>query len=319
MKNSRFRPVLQTHNRQECFINENISINYNQFKLNNIQPMKKILVPTDFSKTATNALDEAVNMAKKTKADIVLLHVIEEGSSDSFNVTGEYIADDPQEQIFMLKLIKNSMNKLDEIIANPEYKGVSFYTELRMGNPFHGITKIIDDHTVDLVVMGTTGSSGIKELLVGSNAEKVVRYAKCPVLTINDKADTASYDNIVLATNMGDNETELVNIVKFVQTEYNSKIHLLWVNTPNTFERDKNTKERMEQFAQKNGLSNYSLNIYNDVTEEEGIVCFAEDIEADLISMVTHRRTGIAHLIAGSIAEDVVNHSKRPVLTSGVD
>jgi nucleotide-binding universal stress UspA family protein len=63
---------------------------------------------------------------------------------------------------------------------------------------------------------------------------------------------------------------------------------------------------------------NYSLNIYNDVTEEEGIVCFAEELNADMISMVTHRRTGIAHLIAGSIAEDVVNHSKRPVLTAGV-
>jgi len=281
--------------------------------------MKKILVPTDFSKIATNALDEAVNIAKKINADIVLLHVIEEGSSDSMNVTADYVADDPQEQIFMLKLIKNSISKLDEIIAKPTYKGVSFYTELRMGNAFHGITKIVDDHNVDLVVMGTTGSSGIQELLVGSNAEKVVRHAKCPVLTINEKADTTSYDNIVLATGISEKETILVNMVKGIQKQYNSQIHLLWINTPNNFERDKNTKAELEQFAQKHSLTNYTTNIYNDVTEEEGIVCFAEDMNADLIAMVTHRRTGIAHLIAGSIAEDVVNHSKRPVLTSGID
>ena len=74
----------------------------------------------------------------------------------------------------------------------------------------------------------------------------------------------------------------------------------------------------MEKFAKKHNLTNYSLNIYNDVTEEEGIVCFADEIDADLISMVTHRRTGIAHLIAGSIAEDVVNHTKRPVLTFSI-
>lgn len=281
--------------------------------------MKKILVPTDFSKIATNALDEAVNIAKKTNADIVLLHVIEEGSSDSMNVTAEYVAEDPQQQIFMLKLIKSSISKLDEIIAKSSYEGVSFYTELRMGNAFHGITKIIDDHSVDLVVMGTTGSSGIQELLVGSNAEKVVRYAKCPVLTINEKADNTSYDNIVLATGMLEKETELVKMVKEIQKQYNSQIHLLWINTPNNFERDKNTKNGLEKFAQKHDLTNYTTNIYNDVTEEEGIVCFAADMNADLISMVTHRRTGIAHLIAGSIAEDVVNHSKRPVLTSGID
>jgi nucleotide-binding universal stress UspA family protein len=281
--------------------------------------MKKILVPTDFSKIATNALDEAVNIAKKTSADIVLLHVIEEGSSESMNVTADYTTDDPQEQIFMLKLIKKSLSKLDEIIANPAYAGISFYTELRLGNAFHGITNIIDAHQVDLVVMGTTGSSGIQELLVGSNAEKVVRHAKCPVLTINDKADTSSYEHIVLATGMLEKETELVTMVKGIQKQYGSQIHLLWINTPNNFERDKHTKNGLKDFASKHDLSNYTINIYNDVTEEEGIVCFAADMNADMIAMVTHRRTGIAHLIAGSIAEDVVNHSKRPVLTSGID
>ena len=280
--------------------------------------MKKILVPTDFSKTATNALDEAANIAKRINADIVLLHVIEEDSSGSINVTGEYVSDDVQEELFMLKLIEKSMSKLDEVIGNPVYQGVSFYKELRLGNPFHGITEIINEHNVDLVIMGTTGSSGISELLVGSNAEKIVRHAKCPVLTISEKADKSSYDDIVLATSMSGNDTKLVNIVKGIQAEYSSKIHLLWVNTLNNFERDRNTKSLMEKFAQKYNLTNYTINIYNHITEEEGIVCFAEDIGANLIAMVTHRRTGIAHLIAGSIAEDVVNHSKRPVLTVGI-
>lgn len=280
--------------------------------------MKKILVPTDFSKIANNALDEAVNIAKRTNAELVLLHVIEEGSaSSSIQVTGEYQAGDPQEQIFMLKLIERSRDQLQGL--SDTYPGVNITTELRMGNTFHGITDIVKEHDVDMVVMGTTGSSGIDELLVGSNAEKIVRYAKCPVLTINEKTGKSSCDNIVLATGMSEKESKLVSVVKSIQAEYNSKIHLLWVNTPNTFERDKNTKARLEAYAKKHGLSNYTINIYNDVTEEEGIVCFAEELDADLISMVTHRRTGIAHLIAGSIAEDVVNHSKRPVLTSSVN
>ncbi len=279
--------------------------------------MKKILVPTDFSQVANNALDEAANIAKRTKAEVILLHVIEEGSSSSsFRVTGGPISSDPQEQIFMLKLIEKSKERL-ETMSNA-YEGVTITTELRMGNPFHGITDIVGEHDVDMIVMGTTGASGMDELLIGSNAEKIVRHAKCPVMTINEKTGKTSCDNIVLATSMSGQDAKIVSVVKSIQEVYDSKIHLLWINTPNNFARDKTTKARMEEYAQKHSLSNYTMNIYNDVTEEEGIVCFAEDIDADLTAMVTHRRTGIAHLLAGSIAEDVVNHSKRPVLTSGV-
>jgi nucleotide-binding universal stress UspA family protein len=74
-------------------------------------------------------------------------------------------------------------------------------------------------------------------------------------------------------------------------------------------------REYMEKFAKKLGLKNYTINIFNDITEEDGIIYFAETIEADLIAMATHGRTGFAHVMAGSIAEDVVGHAKRPVLT----
>jgi nucleotide-binding universal stress UspA family protein len=71
----------------------------------------------------------------------------------------------------------------------------------------------------------------------------------------------------------------------------------------------------MEDFAKKLKLKNYTLNIFNDLSEEEGIIYFADSIDADLIAMATHGRTGFAHVLAGSIAEDVVSHAKRPVLT----
>jgi nucleotide-binding universal stress UspA family protein len=96
---------------------------------------------------------------------------------------------------------------------------------------------------------------------------------------------------------------------------YNSTIHLVRINTPGDFQRDFIVREYMEKFAKKLGLKNYTINIFNDVTEEEGIIYFAETIDADLIAMATHGRTGFAHVMAGSIAEDVVGHAKRPVLT----
>jgi nucleotide-binding universal stress UspA family protein len=71
----------------------------------------------------------------------------------------------------------------------------------------------------------------------------------------------------------------------------------------------------MEKYAKKLGLKNYTINVYNDITEEEGIIYFADSINADMIAMATHGRTGFAHVLAGSIAEEVVSHAKRPVLT----
>ena len=74
-------------------------------------------------------------------------------------------------------------------------------------------------------------------------------------------------------------------------------------------------KKYMQDFAKKLQLKNFTINIFNDLSEEEGIIYFADSINADLVAMATHGRTGFAHVLAGSIAEEVVSHSKRPVLT----
>lgn len=278
--------------------------------------MEKILVPTDFSNIANNALEEAVQIAKKTQSSIVLLSVIEEGSSASVRVTGEMMHKDAEANIFMIKRIEKVKQDLGEIIDR--YSDVTIFPEIRLGSPYHSITEIISEHNVDMIVMGTTGSSGIEELVIGSNTEKVVRHAKCPVLSVHDKS-TGKYENIVFASSLDDKEEGLIKLLKGVQTTYHSKLHLVWVNTPNNFERDKFTKERMRRFMEKHGLKDCTLNIFNDITEDDGIISFAEEQKADLIAMITHGKTGFAHLIAGSIAEDVVNHTKRPVLTYSIN
>jgi len=74
-------------------------------------------------------------------------------------------------------------------------------------------------------------------------------------------------------------------------------------------------RKQTEDFVEKYKFKDYTLNIYNDFIEEDGIIYYSEDIEADMIALGTHGRTGFMHLISGSIAEDVVNHAKRPVWT----
>ncbi|MBX2942894.1 MAG: universal stress protein [Cyclobacteriaceae bacterium] len=277
--------------------------------------MKRILVPTDFSKTSIIALEVACEIAKKAGADVIALHVVEEATAESFRVTGEVVQRNFEDRLYTFKLLEKAKKQLEKLVHDPKFASIRLDGELRLGNPFHGMNSIIIEQKVDLVVMGTRGVTQIKEMIIGSNTEKVVRHSKVPVLSVHKKPSRVNFKNIVYATSMSKNEEKFSKIVMEAQELYNSKIHLVRINTPGDFQRDRVAKDYMEKFAKKLGLKNYTINVYNDLTEEEGIIYFAESIHADMIAMATHGRTGFAHVLAGSIAEEVVNHAKRPVLT----
>ncbi|MEO5980095.1 MAG: universal stress protein [Chryseolinea sp.] len=278
--------------------------------------MKKILVPTDFSKPAAIASDVAADIAKKSGAEITLLHVIEEAVGNSINVEGQVSADAGwEEKIFMVKLIEKAKKQMAKLAADDKFEGVRVRQELRVGTPYHGMNKIITEKKVDLVVMGTAGHSDMEQMIIGSNTEKVVRTANCPVLTMHNKPASIDFKNIVYATSMDKEEEVFSRIVRTTQKIYDSTVHLVRINTPGNFQRDVLVKKYMQDFAKKLQLKNYTINVFNDLSEEEGIIYFADSVGADLIAMSTHGRTGFAHVLAGSIAEDVVSHSRRPVLT----
>jgi nucleotide-binding universal stress UspA family protein len=278
--------------------------------------MKRILVPTDFSAPATLAADVAAEIAKKAKAEIILLHVIEVPSTESFSVEGQIgKLNDWDDKLFTLKLIELAKKQIGLLASTLRDKGVEVSTKIRMGNPFHGMRTSITAQKADLIVMGTSGRSRMEEMIVGSNTEKIVRHSKCPVLTVHEKLNGVNFKNIVYATSISPSEKDFATVVINAQAMYNSTIHLVRVNTPMNFKPDTKVKPAMEAFARKLRLKNYTINVFNDASEEEGILHFADIIKADLIAMATHGRTGFAHVISGSIAEDVANHSRKPVLT----
>lgn len=279
--------------------------------------MKKILVPIDFSKPSQIAVEVARNIAKKSGAELMLLHVIEEATGGSFNVEGQMsLEGDMEEKMFTLALIKKARKQMETLLNSSLVAGVTVRSALRIGTPFHGMRTIITENKVDLVVMGTAGQTKVEEMIIGTNTEKVVRHAKCPVLTVHKKPVKTEFKNIVYATALSKDEEPFAAVVKQMQGLYeDSIVHLVRINTPGNFQRDVVVKKYMHDFAKKQMLKKYTINIFNDLSEEEGIIYFADSINADLIAMATHGRTGFAHVLAGSIAEDVVSHSKRPVLT----
>lgn len=280
--------------------------------------MKTILVPTDFSKEAGYALDAAIDLAARAGAQVILLHVVEGFVPGSFATQGGG-PDDISEELFMRKLLEKGKNDLSKLVANRKLENINIITNVKVGNPFHHIARDILDNEADLVVMGSKGASGYEEVLIGSNTERVVRYSKCPVITIKKPVEFSQVTDMVFAANFITAEDNVAAELITLQNLLGAKLHLVKVDTPGNFESSRTIKKRIHAFVQKHGLENFTMEIYNESTEEDGIIYFAEDIDADMIAIATHGRTGLKHLLSGSIAEDVVNHAQRPVWTCGVN
>ncbi len=279
--------------------------------------MKKILVPTDFSKQAEYALDAAANLSKKIDAQIVLLHVVEGFASGSFATMGG-MPDDLNEEVFMAKLLEKSKSDLQKIADQDKYSGTNIHTSVQVGNAFTHISKDILENDADLVIMGSQGTSGYEEAFIGSNTEKVVRFANCPVITVKNPVNFDQINDIAFAADFRDSESNVIEALKILQNALDAKLHLVKVDTPGTFESSRVIKKRIQAFVQKHNLENYTIEIYNEYSEEDGIIYFADDIDADLIALATSGRTGLMHLLSGSIAEDVANHAQRAVWTCKV-
>lgn len=277
--------------------------------------MKKILVPTDFSAEAQHAFEIATQIAHRTGAEIKLLNVIEMNGTPNFAATGDTMSGGGVEQLFMMKLLETTRAQMLRVVNSNPYPEVRITHEVDVDDIFHNIRKTITEEQIDLVVMGTKGADGLNEMLVGSNTEKVVRQAKCPVLTV--KATNQPFDvrTIVFPSNFREESPYVVDVLKYFQNLFNAHVHLVYISTPSTFGTSRDSKGRMQDFVNRYGIQNYTLNIHNDSVEEDGILSFAHDVNADLILMATHGRTGFSHLLSGSIAEDMVNHSTIPILT----
>ena len=278
--------------------------------------MNKILVPTDFSAEAENATEVARILAKNFSAEIMFLHTIELSSAESINTSGAPSNfDSVADAMFIHESIKSSKKEMDRLYEVTKFQGLKASQETKLGSPFQHIYDAIENGGIDFVVMGTKGATGLSEILIGSNTEKVVRRAKCPVLSVKEVADESAFKDIVYATEMGDHEAPVVDCIQDFQRAFNSTVHVVWINTPNNFKSDRVTMALLRDFVAKHGLVDYTISVFNDVVEEDGIIHFADEVGAGMIAMGTSSHTGLSRIIRGSIAEDIVNHAKRPVLT----
>ncbi|WP_055443785.1 universal stress protein [Lacinutrix himadriensis] len=273
--------------------------------------MKKILVPTDFSEQANYALEVAAQLAKRYNGEIYLLHMLDLPLNQIPELGGETVGNIPEAMFFM----KLAHNKFEEILSQDFLKGITIHETVDFHQTFQGIKNTCKENNVDMIIMGSHGASGLKEMFIGSNTEKVVRSSDVPVLVIKNKHEDFTINDFVFASDFKNDSRETYKQATELAKAFDSKIHLLFVNTPNRFTTTATANTRILDFISDSDFTNYEIHIFNDESVESGILNFSHIIGADIIGISTHGRQGIAHFFNGSISEDLVNHAKRPVIT----
>jgi nucleotide-binding universal stress UspA family protein len=274
--------------------------------------MKKILVPVDFSEMASHALDFAIELSEKVKGEILLVHVIEMPVGH-LSFTGE-VNTTGMEAFYTGEFIKATHNKLDEWSKRVIDAGQKVTVHMKYGNAFTNISKLISEEKANWIVMGSKGASGLREVFIGSNAERMIRHAECPVFIIKGETHIKDIKSMAFASDLSKEQDLIADHAKDMQELLGLNMHVVKVKTPYNWLDESQAKKQLEHFAERNYLKDFTLNSIDADFVDKGAVEFAQDVNAGLIVMGTHGKKGIAHIIGGSITEDVVNESKIPIL-----
>lgn len=271
--------------------------------------MKKILIPTDFSKYADEAIEVGAQIAKENDCEIILIHMLELPGQMNDAITGSTSI--PEIMLFKRK----AEETLKNIKNRPYLAGIKITEVVRLDGAYHGINNYIKQHEMDLIVMGSHGASGINEIIIGSNTEKVVRQSETPVLVIKNKIDDFKVQNIVFASDFSKEIKKPFQKILDFNKLFGSKLNLVMICTPNSFKSTSAARKIVTDFVSDFDMPEYSFEIHNESNIEKGIINYADEKNADLIALCTHGRTGLGHFFTGSISEDLVNHATKPVLT----
>ncbi|MGO3183557.1 MAG: universal stress protein [Aequorivita sp.] len=275
--------------------------------------MKKILVPVDFSKHSEYALEVAASIAKKQKAEIVALHMM--GLTDAVVTRNQ--SKEAFEAMYYMRLAET---RFAELLDKDYLEGVTVTDAVHNYTIFSEINDIAKEMEIDLIVMGSHGTGGLKEVFVGSNTEKVVRTSEIPVLVIKHQTTNFNPKLGVFACDFLASSIGSYQKAKRMFDLLGVKMQPLYVNLAGDFRNTREIEKRILHFMNEAKDPNpfESLNNvvqYNDYSVEAGIFAYSQITGADIIALPTQGRRGLAHFFSGSIGEDVVNHSDLPVMT----
>ena len=255
--------------------------------------IKKILVATDFTSVADNAISHAVKLASATDAEIYALHVVKSDSE-----------------------IEPARTKVLKQVA--KYSGVNIKPLIRIGSFINEIGDAAAEVQAQFIVMGTHGPKGFMQAVTGGDAMKVVTHSTKPFIVVQEKGIGAGgYDDIVVPLDMSDDSKQKLDEVADIAKYFNSKIHIFAKNEKDTSLKIKlknNILFAKRYYAQKNIALDITISESKKPFDEE-MIEFAKSVDADLIAIVnTLKWNMFGGLLSRREQEIITNKEQIPVL-----
>lgn len=271
--------------------------------------IKRILIPFDFSETAELSLEHAVFMAKLMKADIYLLHIVE---TTTFPSTISHAFSG-----FEKKVEEASNQKLGELASKLHTEhGIQVHIITEVGKIYKRIVHTAKQAHIDLIIMGTHGASG-SSYIIGSNTTRVVQESPCPVISVQTHARKIGFTRIALPIDDSPESRQKVNFAMDIARDYNAHVIVLGLmrNGNEDYQRKFRIKiEQVEDFLSNHGISNESI-IKQGEDLAKMTLKATEELDMDLLVIMTEQEPSITGLLLGTYASKVINGSKIPVMT----
>jgi nucleotide-binding universal stress UspA family protein len=281
--------------------------------------MKRILVPTDFSKCADKAIDFAVQSAKIVPIEIVLLHSFEVKD----NMYSDYMGVNREFNVSMLNDAKEKLAQLKKNIE--ETDGVVVDTFISTNSLYDAITRSVKEKKIDMVVMGTLGASGIKEKLWGSRTAAIIGRSDIPVMVIPIEYEWKKPQNILLATNRFEKEPAILDYLFELAGLYMSRVQVAVF----TDEGDDKAITFLNHEHKISEYEEYLTDMYNEETLtsahltgedfETTLQNFIRENDIDILVMVTYQNTFWSRIFNPSKTKRMSYHTNVPLLAIPVN
>ena len=271
----------------------------------------KILVPIGFSEQSIFALGQALNLARIKNSDVILLSVIKEQS-----MMQSLFLDDKSDE-----LKSKVKEKLDSLaLEYGKRYGVDIDTMVSKGKIYQQINEVSEMISADLIVMGTNGSQGRSSKIIGSNAEKVVRLSKCPVITIKGKDHKVGCQNIILPLDLERQTKEKVTYALEYARYWDATIRVVSVVLKDNQEvREKLTKNinQVKAFILEAGIKCTAELLEGDKKQTLGDFVFEyeKNFDSDLIMIMTRQEELSLSNNISDAARYIINNSEIPVMS----
>lgn len=269
--------------------------------------MNKILVPTDFSEPSKVAVFYAANLAKSLDATITLLAVVNLNTATHNVINKQHLLD------AMIEGAQDDAAQLiSEINANVS-EGISIDFKWITGFPIHEqIEQFVQDHDMDMIVMGTKGATGLKKVLIGSNAAAVIDNSSVPVIAVPDSAAYENIKKIVYATDL--NNVEEIKTIAMFASLFDAAIKVLHVRpTDSVHKLDEN--EIITDLKKQAKYDQIDFSITHGDHIAEAVEKFTTEQHADLLVMFTHKLDFYEKLFGRGVTRELAFHGQVPLLT----